>query len=986
MTRPQTQMSHRRRKFEPQRRRHERRCRLELLEDRRMLAVVAAWSADNTANDPVGGNHGTSYNGMTYAPGQVGAAFNFDGVDDRISVADSPSLKLTESLTIEGWIKASATQTQDRGAIFFRGDDRNELDPYQLTLEPGGSLIFQIQSLTETARMSAPIPLGQFVHVAATLDHATGSMRIYVNSVLMSEITTAVRPFADLDPASNPGIGIGNFGGYPASSLNSPFSGLIDELTVYDQALLDTDVAAHFNEGKGSLQPTLSISDSSTTEGKRSIHFLDRFVKDASGGLNRPRQLAFGPDGNLYVADIVTNSILRYDGATGSPLGTFVSSGLGGLDDPGDLVFDAGGNLLVTGVGSNQLHKYDSTGAFVGIVASGLTSPRGIESRSDGSFLIANSGTNQILKVDGSGVTTFISAGSGGLDTPQNVIVGPDGDVYVVSLLTNSVLKYDGTSGASKGVFAVSPTGGPIMWAEFGSDGALYASIRTEASCCNVTLARFNGTTGALEDSLDTGRDSWSFIMGPDNLIYNGGNGGGNYVDRFVIAESAAITLSLNGPFPDSVSVTYATANGTALGTPDPNSDFVSSSGVIATFAPGEFTKTILVPILDDSTFEGNEAFFVDLSSPDGATIADGQSVVTIIDDELPPTKFYVVDDGSTDQTYEYGATGSSIENYAIDSGNTSPRGAASNASGDTVWVADKNRKVYVYDTSGGLLGSWSAGTLASSALVEGIATNGTDVWIVDSKSDKVFRYTGAAGKLSGSQNAASSFSLNSGNKSPKGIVTDGTYLWIVNSSKTDKVFKYTTSGSLVGSWTIDSANNSPTGLTIDPTGASQSIWIVDSGTDQVYEYTDARARNSGSQSAAGAFNLAANNSNPQGIADPPPTGAKLQPTTASLAPSAWPLVPDFVESLPTVTAFDGAVLRTSDSRRHERDSRVDLALVEPGTTKLQVRDSRVSVAPQVRSDRDVQTSDDARDIFDKALLSVLAETDLSLIANVSGV
>jgi hypothetical protein len=59
------------------------------------------------------------------------------------------------------------------------------------------------------------------------------------------------------------------------------------------------------------------------------------------------------------------------------------------------------------------------------------------------------------------------------------------------------------------------------------------------------------------------------------------------------------------------------------------------------------------------------------------------------------------------------------------------------------VWVVDNNRNVYVYNTSGGLLGSWTAGSLANNAQPTGIATNGTDVWIVDAKSDKVFRYAG---------------------------------------------------------------------------------------------------------------------------------------------------------------------------------------------------------------------------------------------------
>jgi hypothetical protein len=157
---------------------------------------------------------------------------------------------------------------------------------------------------------------------------------------------------------------------------------------------------------------------------------------------------------------------------------------------------------------------------------------------------------------------------------------------------------------------------------------------------------------------------------------------------------------------------------------------------------------------------------------------------------------------------------------------------------------------------------------------VEGIATNGTDVWIVDARSDKVFKYTGAASRTSGSQNAASSFNLNSGNTSPKDIVTDGMHLWVVNDSSTNKVFKYTVAGSLVGTWTISGANTTPTGITIDPANVSD-IWITDSGTDRVYRYANAASRTSGSQSAASSFALAPGNTNPQGIADPPAFAAQ---------------------------------------------------------------------------------------------------------------
>ncbi|HUG89745.1 MAG TPA: FG-GAP-like repeat-containing protein, partial [Planctomycetaceae bacterium] len=240
-----------------------------------------------------------------------------------------------------------------------------------------------------------------------------------------------------------------------------------------------------------------------------------------------------------------------------------------------------------------------------------------------------------------------------------------------------------------------------------------------------------------------------------------------------------------------------------------------------------------------------------------------------LVPEPPPATKFYVVD-ASSDKTFEYDAAGVPLENYSLRSGNNDPRGAASDASGERVWVIDNDDYVYVYDAAGNSLGYWKAKGLSTP---EGIASDGTDIWIVDRGTDRVYRFAGAAGRTSGTVSPTSNFRLNSGNKEARGIETDGTYFWIVNDASTDKVFKYTIAGALVGSWTLHGGVTNPTGITLDPSNPSD-VWIVDATADSVFQYTAAAGRTSGSQSAAASFSLAAGNSNPQGIADPPPPGA----------------------------------------------------------------------------------------------------------------
>jgi len=89
--------------------------------------------------------------------------------------------------------------------------------------------------------------------------------------------------------------------------------------------------------------------------------------------------------------------------------------------------------------------------------------------------------------------------------------------------------------------------------------------------------------------------------------------------------------VTLSAASTDSVTVNQATADGTAT----PGSDYVARTGTL-TFRPGQTVETAIITVNTDTNVEGNETFFVNLSGASGATIADGQGMATIVDDDPP--------------------------------------------------------------------------------------------------------------------------------------------------------------------------------------------------------------------------------------------------------------------------------------------------------------------------------------------------------------
>jgi len=765
---------------------------LEPLEDRAVPTAVAApsglvswWTANGTANDLMGLNNATLYNGTAYAAGEVGQAFSFNGVNTRAEVADSSSLAFTASFTIEGWIKVNSFGSSS-GEILFRGDDRPGLDPYQLRTNSDGTLSFQIDPLNDNgSTISTPIPLGQFLHVAGTLDDATGLMSLYVNGSLAAQTTTDGRPFANLDPTQNPGVGIGNANG---SSFNVPFNGLIDELSVYNRALSPGEVLGIYKAGSdgkvfspiavsnpsviegaaGTTQPetftitrtgsvsgpltvnwataddtakagtdyvaasgtatfadgqatqtvqitvngsstdgpnktfdliatpaggtsvmgvatiqndnsAVSISDASAQEGNTTFRYFDHFIPVESqvGGA---RHVAFGPDGNLYVASRFTDSVLKFDGKTGAFLGVVVPSGsFGPHAAPWALTFGPDGNLYVAGVLSNNVLRYNmATGAIDEFIpsSSGLYYAKGLTFDALGDLLVSCSDTgsgdssplrDQVLRFQGpNGVSpgaplpasgqsgaVFVPSRSGGLSTAQALAFGPDDNLYIVSAGTNTVNRYNGTTGASMGTFVSAGSGGlnGPQFLSFRPDGFLYVSSQN-----NGAVYRFSATTGALVGTVvpvSTGAGGMTWDADGNLYVvesYYNSNMQAT-VDRYGVASQEAFTVSLDYASALPITVSYSTADGTAKA----GTNYTAVVNGTVVFAPGETSKTILIQTLDDGIIEPNSSFTVTLSNPTGATLARSQGTGTIVEND--PTLSVVIAPSSVAAGSPFGLT-----------------------------------------------------------------------------------------------------------------------------------------------------------------------------------------------------------------------------------------------------------------------------------------------------------------------------------------
>src|ERR1044072_2671344 len=128
----------------------------------------------------------------------------------------------------------------------------------------------------------------------------------------------------------------------------------------------------------------------------------------------------------------------------------------------------------------------------------------------------------------------------------------------------------------------------------------------------------------------------------------------------------ATFVIALSAASAQTVSCSFATANGTATA----GSDYVATSGAVS-FAPGEVEKPVVVLVNGDTVDETQETFFLDISNVQNATVGSNRGTAFIGDDDGPTISINDVsilegNAGTKAATFTLTLSGPSVEPIAV--------------------------------------------------------------------------------------------------------------------------------------------------------------------------------------------------------------------------------------------------------------------------------------------------------------------------------
>lgn len=218
--------------------------------------LIHEWKFNGDATDSVGALNASVVGAATHINTNSGQAIVLDGQTMGINVQPVPDMQFQASFTISAWANLYALPSGGKlwSSLIFDGDDRAGFDAYFISVDPQANLEFGICSQASNnngVSTGGTMPLNQWVFITATYDKAAGTMRLYQNGQLVSQLLNnkTLTPVCALDPSANPGIGIGVNNDFPHSSSNYGWDGAISDVRIYNRALSASQISALYNQG-----------------------------------------------------------------------------------------------------------------------------------------------------------------------------------------------------------------------------------------------------------------------------------------------------------------------------------------------------------------------------------------------------------------------------------------------------------------------------------------------------------------------------------------------------------------------------------------------------------------------------------------------------------------------------------------------------------------------------------------------------------------
>ena len=193
--------------------------------------LVGYWGFDEgtggTADDYSGNDNDGSISGAVWTlDSREGNALYFDG-DDMVDLGLSTfGIGQTNSFSISCWFKYEGTEG---GYLVRRGD---YVHPYMIECTPTGRINTNVRTTgTNALTGSTGITPGEWYHCVMTYED--GARVTYINGVLDAGNVVTGAPY--LNPGANTRVG-------------EAFTGVIDELKIYNRALSESEVQDLFNQ------------------------------------------------------------------------------------------------------------------------------------------------------------------------------------------------------------------------------------------------------------------------------------------------------------------------------------------------------------------------------------------------------------------------------------------------------------------------------------------------------------------------------------------------------------------------------------------------------------------------------------------------------------------------------------------------------------------------------------------------------------------